>query len=107
HRDGRGPGGGRSGDDDEKPWAVAHAGDGSELSARSTQAGIAVAERPWGIVPPSDEVVPYAIDGTSYDDDDRPYEADDDGHEDPAARRRRHGGPSLGHCTTEPSSPRS
>ena len=46
------------GGDDEKPWAVAHAGDGSELSARSTQAGIAVAERPWGIVPPSDEDAP-------------------------------------------------
>src|SRR5262249_22445691 len=97
-RDGRGPGGGRSGGDDEKPWAVAHAGDGSELSARSTQAGIAVAERPWGIVPPADEDVPYLIDGESYDEDDGRYESEyEDAPEDPGARRRRHGGPSLGH----------
>jgi diguanylate cyclase (GGDEF)-like protein/PAS domain S-box-containing protein len=105
-RDGRGSGGGRGGDD-EKPWAVAHAGDGSELSARSTQAGIAVAERPWGIVPPADEDVTYVVEGRSdeWDDgrpgagyDDRPYESGyDDDREDPSARRRRHGGPSLGH----------
>jgi diguanylate cyclase (GGDEF)-like protein/PAS domain S-box-containing protein len=96
-REGRGPGG-RSGGDDEKPWAVAHAGDGSEPSARSTQSGIAVAERPWGMVPPADEDVPSMIGGRSSDEDDRPYEAEDeDGPEDPASRRRRHGGPSLGH----------
>jgi diguanylate cyclase (GGDEF)-like protein/PAS domain S-box-containing protein len=95
-RDGRG-GGGR-GDDDEKPWAVAHSGDGSELSARSTQAGIAVAERPWGIVPPTDEEGPYVIGGREFDQDDPGYEpGDDDGPGDPSSRRRRHGGPSLGH----------
>jgi hypothetical protein len=60
------------------------------------QAGIAVAERPWGIVPPADDV-PYMVD-RSHDEGEGPGEYGyDDASEDAASRRRRHGGPSLGH----------
>jgi diguanylate cyclase (GGDEF)-like protein/PAS domain S-box-containing protein len=96
--DHRGPGsnggGGRSDDDEQKPWAVAHAGDGTEMRAGGGPVGTAVAERPRAdLVPPTIGDDPVL--GTTDDGADDDSERWADGAHD--RRRRHHGGPTLGH----------
>jgi len=95
--------GGRSGGDDQTPWAVARAGgeEGTEISARSGPVGTAVVERPHAgtTMPPGDDDNNSTVEWSPGDDGagDEPVDQDDWSRDEAARRRRRGGGPAIGH----------